>query len=265
MQAIIVSKNRAFQLDALLQSIDLYAPNLHPYIIYKYDSDFFKNGYDIIKQNFSSCIWIEENGFKNTILSAFELENSKCICMLTDDSIFYNNLNWYDDILYSFFKANNCWTFSPRCGLNTKQQCHWHPIFQKEINPISKIENTIIWSFKEHDYSTDYGRPISIDGNINCKEILYNIMLENEWNWCGALDGLPTTKLEPYMASYIESILVNIPINSTHGKAADNWGKFIIQDFEKLNSLYLDGCRANLQKMNFNNIVGGHQEIEYII
>lgn len=265
MQAIIVSKDRACQLDALLQSIVKYAPQLQPYIIYTASSPKYLDAYRIVQAEYNWCHFYLEDGFKNTIMQALTENNSKCVCLLTDDSIFYNNLLYTDNSLNEMFQRTKCWTFSPRCGLNTQQQCHWMPIFQEPIEIIYQEDNMMMWNFTKHSYSNDYGRPVSLDGNINSREKLVPQMSVENWNWCGGLDGICTEPFLPYMSSYKHSILTNIPVNSTHGNKTDNWGKFVNQSFEELNNKFLSGLRVNIEKMDFSHVIGGHQEIEYII
>ncbi len=268
--AMVVSKDRACQLDALLQSIYKYAPNIFNIdVVYKYSNSFYADGYAKLirlpQHQHYDIKWIPENTFRDSVIQSVEESNSSCCALLTDDSIFFDFFPISDHMLSSIFETRNCKTFSPRCGFNTKQQCHWEPIFQKEIEPVWENNSLVMWDFTKHDYSTDYGRPVSLDGNINDRRTLLEMMKTNDWNWCGGLDGMNTGPLQPYMMSYKKSILTNIPVNSTHGSYATNWGKFYTFTFEELNQAFLDGKRININKMDFSNVIGGHQEIEYIL
>lgn len=270
--AIIVSKDRACQLDALLQSIDKYAPGIFKaHIIYKSSNQSYQDGYNKMIEGRiyynTPLAWWPEITFKSTILSAVEFgqsyDNSLCCELLTDDSIYFRPFTFNDSTLKDFFNTHNCKSFAPRCGFNTQQQCHWAPIFQKKIEPVYEDENIIKWKFSEHDYGTDYGRPISLDGNIHPIDVLYESMINNQWNWCGGLDAMNTEPFQPYISSYKHSILTNIPANSTHGAIADNWGKHYAYSFEELNAMFLKGYRLDIDNIDFSNVIGGHQEFEF--
>lgn len=266
--AIIVSKDRACQLDALIQSMNKYAPGIFDInIIYKQSNDFYQAGYNRLSDltEDEDINWIYEDTFRTSIIQAVQNSDSKCCILLTDDSIFFDDFTFNDITLFSFFEQYNCKTFSPRCGFNTKQQCHWEPIFQREIEPIYDLNDIIIWDFMQHDFSTDYGRPVSLDGNIHPRELLLDSMINSEWTWCSALDGMNREKFLPHMASYKHSILTNVPVNSTHGAIANNWGKYYTFTFEELNQAFLDGKRININKLDFSKVNGAHSEIEYII
>lgn len=261
--AVIVSKDRACQLDALLQSIEKYAPGIFDiHIMFKTSNEEYLGGYQILWQRWWDKVELhKEITFKDTLCHIVKNSKSLCCQLLTDDSLWFRPFTFTDEELFTFFCEYNCWSFAPRCGFNTQQQCHWSPIFQDKIEPVRDFGNVIMWDFTKHSYATDYGRPISLDGNIHPREMLLEEMIKHDWNWCGGLDALPLDRFKPYLASYKESCMVNIPMNSTHGAIADNWGKFHSYTFEELNQRFLDGQRIDIDSMNFDSIIGGHQEL----
>jgi hypothetical protein len=60
------------------------------------------------------------------------------------------------------------------------------------------------------------------------------------------------------MASFPESVLVNTPNNivNTNGLTHKS-------DVKELNKNYLNGSVIDLESMDFSNIIGCHQEIEF--
>ena len=65
------------------------------------------------------------------------------------------------------------------------------------------------------------------------------------------------------MCSFKESVLVNTPINIV-GSSENQSGEFYGMSLKELNDKYIDGKRINIDKMDFSNIVGCHQEVELV-
>lgn len=272
MNYIIFSKDRACQLDLLLRSMYKYVPTSIN-IVYIYSSIDFENGYIKLINKYDHNYhlnWIKQTNFRENVLNIARTSVSHCLGFLTDDSIFIDKFDLSDKELYDILISEGCNAFSTRCGLNTIKQCHYADIYQKNINPQSlnpkTPSNMIKWIYKEHPWEYNYGRPISLDGNIHPREILLK-MLETQTFWSNPrqLDDLSFADLDPYMMSYKHNILINVPVNLAFGGCADNYSHFYSYPLEELNQRFLDGEQIKSLPDNFKDqdLNMAHMEIPY--
>jgi hypothetical protein len=262
MNIVIFSKDRAAQLDLLIQSIYKFVFDPNIFVIYKHSEKKYQAAYDILFKKYIDVIFIREICIKDELIDlTYSLDGATCLC--TDDSVFFRelpNIN-YEQLLID----NDCNSFSTRSGLNTSQQCHWKPIFQKPINNLSTDVNFLKWKWAEHDYSTDYGRPMSIDGNIFLSSKLYKILKETTWDNPRNLDAIMHADFGEYIMSCNHSVLTCIPWNLVAPGYADNYGLFHKHHQSDINNNYLNGQTIQLDKLDFSNVYSSHIEIPLIM
>lgn len=262
MNIVIFSKDRAAQLDLLIQSIYKFVCNPNIFVIYKYSEEKYQTAYNILSNKYSNIILIKEYELREELIDIIdELDRTTCLC--TDDSVFFRELPKinYEQLLID----NNCNSFSTRSGLNTLQQCHWKPIFQKPINNLSTDHNFLKWKWSEHDYRTDYGRPMSIDGNIFLSSKLHKILKETNWDNPRNLDAIMHDDFGEHIMSFHHSVLTCIPWNLVAPGNADNYGLFHKHHQSDINNNYLNGKTIQLDKLDFSNVYSSHIEIPMIM
>ena len=89
---LIFSKDRACQLDALLQTIDRHAPMLRPTILYSWSDRRYHEGYRLLRlQRAGSGIeWIAQPAADTfALLTRYLVGQSELVCLLVDDDLFY--------------------------------------------------------------------------------------------------------------------------------------------------------------------------------
>lgn len=261
--AIIFSKDRAAQLRLLLYSIQKNAPkafNLN--VIYTSSSQNFKNGYEKVIGEFSSvCNFIEQSdNFKEDVLNLLN-SDSEFSCFFTDDDIIYKPFDV--EVVKNSIKADDdVFCFSLRLGTNVT--------FCYTMNTENVLKNyddlgeLIKWNWSLH--YLDFGYPLSVDGHVfRTKDILKltrKVSFTNPNLFEGNLQIFDTFPKEK-MVSFKSNVLVNTPnniVNSTHpNRHSADFGISV----EKLNSDYLEGKIIDLESMDFTNIIGCHQEIEF--
>jgi hypothetical protein len=271
LNVIIFSKNRAMQLDLLLQSI-LLNFNVEDYtlnILYKSSNDEYNRGYNTIRDLYPQFKYKKEESFKQDLLSLFN--DSKYTVFLTDDDIIYQSFKLNNDELHNIFMLTNANCFSLRLGLNTK-----HCYTQQKLNSLEEfkthnfyydtdlIEPVISW--KVGDGTNDYSYPMSVDGHIFKTEYIKNLCEILEYGNPNFFEAMLSNfgRNEMIISSYKNSKLVNSPINRVQETFKNLSGMKYSYSSEDLNEMYLDGLILNLEKMNFNEITGCHQEIQPI-
>jgi len=111
----------------------------------------------------------------------------------------------------------------------------------------------------------DFGYPLSVDGHIfRTKEILKltkKVSFSNPNTYEASLqifDNFPRNK----MWSYKHSVLVNSPSNIVQSTFQNRKGETYGISTKDLNDAFLSGRFIELDKIDFSNIVGCHQELE---
>lgn len=257
LNVIIFSKDRAMQLDLLLQSI-LLNFNVEDYtlnILYKASNDEYNRGYNTIRDLYPQFNYKKEESFKSDLLSLFN--NSQYTVFFTDDDIVFKSLKLNNDELHNIFMLTNANCFSLRLGLNTKH-CYTQQRLNKLNNhnthnfyfDIDLIEPVISW--KVSDGTNDYSYPMSVDGHIFKTEYIKNLSETLEYTNANLFEIFLTnfTKSDMIISSYEHSKLVKNVI-----KTYSN---------EDLNEMYLDGTIINFNKLNFTEINSSSQEIKPI-
>ena len=264
--ALVFSKDRACQLDALLRSIDHFAPDIFDVkVLYTYSNSRFKDGYEQINsKSYNTTVGMHlEHSFREQTIRLTENSLSKCVCFFTDDTLLYSQVEDGDLQFLHKMQVSGADTFSLRNGINTVVQKHWEPIAYQQRLEATEFANFITWNFKCHSYETDYGRPVSLDGNMHPKSVLLESMKKNNWNCPRSLDSLNRDDFGDIIASYKHSVAVNIPVNLAYGGQADNWGHYCRFTLEDLNKRFIAGERIDFETMDFSKVLCSHQEIGY--
>lgn len=261
--AIIFSKDRASQLRLLIYSIQKNAPhafNLN--VIYKHSNDEFKQGYEKVKSEFSSlCNFVEQtDNFKQDVLNLLD-SDSEYSCFFTDDDIIYKTFD-ATKVIKAIESDEDVFCFSLRLGVNTTfcYAMNTPNVFRDyEDN-----DGVLKWDWSVH--YLDFGYPLSVDGHIfKTKDILKltkKIGFVNPNTYEAGLqifDSFPKNK----MTSFKESVLVNTPNNIVNTSFANRNGLTHGASVESLNDDYLDGKIIDMESMDFSDIKGCHQEIEF--
>lgn len=258
---IVFSKDRACQLNLLLESINKNAPGIFDLtVIYLASSEKFKSGYELIIPAFPNVKFIEQGeDFKVDVLQL--LTDSTLTCFFTDDDIIYKPITG-EDIIKSMAEDDDLFCFSLRMGQNVK--------FCYTLNVDNVLHNyedhgrMIKWDWTVH--YCDFGYPLSVDGHVfRTKEIakmIRKVAFKNpnelEIN-LQIFDNFPKAK----MASYKESTLVNTPNNIVNDVVPNRNAQTFGISAHELNKRLLAGEFIDLEQMDFSKVIGCHQEIEY--
>jgi hypothetical protein len=261
--AIIFSKDRAAQLRLLIYSIQKNAPhafNLN--VIYTSSNEEFNKGYEKVKGEFSSlCNFVKQtDNFKGDVLNLLD-SDSELSCFFTDDDIIYKSFS-VESVKNSINNDEDVFCFSLRLGKNTNfcYAMNTPNVFRD----YSESDGTLSWDWSVH--YLDFGYPLSVDGHIfKTKDILKltkKVGFTNPNTFEAALqifESFPKNK----MTSFPESVLVNTPNNIVNTSFANRNGLTHGADVKELNKNYLAGSVIDLESMDFSNVIGCHQEIEF--
>lgn len=261
--AIIFSKDRAAQLRLLLYSIQKNVPHAFKLnVIYKYSNDSFKEGYEKVRGEFGGlCNFVEQTSdFKQDVINLLS-SDSQFSCFFTDDDIIYRQFD-VNRVLDIMKGDDDVFCFSLRLGINTKF-CYTmnSPNVLKNYEDLSDV---IKWQWNVH--YLDFGYPLSVDGHIfrtkEMSKLTKNVAFSNPNTYEAALQVFENFPREK-MASFKESVLVNTPNNIVNTVFKNRAGLTHGADVKILNDDFLEGKIISLESMDFSNIIGCHQEIEF--
>lgn len=274
----IPSKNRAFQCDALLNSLERNAPGLfRPYVVYRTSNDKYLQGYKLLINRWADKVYFTREEDDQHSQRAFyhflelDLYSNNIIGLFADDCLFYSKTNIYKEEIEHQFYDQRLWSFSFRIGQNVSQHNYISSTPNKK--PIDYYEEGkfLYWNFREgfnSIWESSFSFPFGFDGCLyRAKDLLFLANGENfgsiaTWEHfiCrnNRLDLLPNRK---YMISPLYSTVFCQQINNANGNGLTNKG--YRRTLEELNQVYLDGYIIDFDSMDFSNINSTHQEIPF--
>ena len=225
MLAIIFSKNRAMQLDALLRSMDLYFNDLSLVVVlWRATSKGHRACYQVLQDERISpkYFFAEEVDFKKQ--TEWMVRTADEIVFLVDDDIFYKPVP-------KFTKLNTGETRSLRLGDNVNNKAH-------------------------------FNYTISVDGNIFRRQDILPYMEEIDYTNPNELEGRLVPYQHNFKMLTTEQYLIGVPHNrvsdSSGCKFTGDYGE------DDLAEMFINGRRIDIESMDYSNIRGVHSNINYI-
>lgn len=255
--AIVFSRDRACQLDALLHSIREFAFGLFSplHVLYTSSDVDFEQGYARCSDEHSAVFVREANFREDTLLL---LPEDGPVCFFTDDDVFYR---WVARVpIPEALEDEQILGFSLRLGLNTS---YCYPLAQVQPPPQASERRGFVtwpWAFASHDF----GYPLSLDGHVLRAADVRTLVNGYDFTNPNQLEEILARQASrlshrPELASFTESTLVGIPANIVNLTHPNRFGA--LATARELNERYLAGERINRVAMDFAQVIGAHQEI----
>ena len=265
--AIVFSKDRACQLDALLMSIEAYAAGRFDpvYVLWTYSNPAYRVGYGLCAERHRDVIFLHEVNFREDTLAL--LEGKKLVCFFTDDDILTGPV---DEGAEETLAWNRVLAFSLRLGRNTT---YCYPLAREQVLPGLIVNGYLehstftddmqCWRWKEAD--GDFSYPFSLDGHVLRVADVKTAIQDHGFTNPNQLEDILAQRASiffdrPLLASYQHSRLVGIPanrVNATHpNRFAEGWRTHAAAE---LNRRYLAGER--IQEFDCTAVGAAHQEI----
>ena len=272
--AIVFSKNRALQLDLLLNSIKTnFKQCMRIFVLFKADEN-HKESYEILQKEHKGVAFVKQKDFYDDLCDIASEITTNCTVMFTDDDIVYRSVDIRSDILEQL-QNNNFACFSLRLGTNiTKRQVG--SVFVNEVSPIFSIYyDDRIWNRTEFLPFSYFGYPLSVDGHIFASDKISNMFNKiNYWN--KKYNYLETPNmLEVLLQRFFfeighvmvcnkQSSVVNSPNNRVQEEYQNRAGDKYSYCEDHLMNLFLSGYRIKLENLDFSNVNSPHTEIKLI-
>lgn len=254
---LIFSKDRAAQLDALLQSMERYFPYASSIVALVAWSDVQHNyAYQECGRRFSgrtpAITLIPQAGFERNLwwwLNRCE----RPIMFLVDDDLFYRPAPPRTGLPFSYALGNNL-TYSETQG----------------VEQIPPGELAFDWAPGGDPRAGDFGYPLTVDATVYDKSTILPLLgfhfdnptqleagLANQWR--------TFHETTPIMHMAEESSVVSIPHNRVTTGSMNPISGLACFSVERLRDDYLAGKRIRLEEMDFSNIHDRHTAVPYVI
>jgi hypothetical protein len=242
-EVIIFSKDRAFQLDGLLRSMDRFFEHPHRTIVlYASSSPDYQRSYDMLSARHEDVAWRLESDFKKDVLDLVDAagkQGSRFVMFLVDDIVFTRRFTG-EDMLEHLEEDEDLLAVSLRLGENIY---FCHPRGSK-TEPPNFLENGRCHWRDAHPGYWDY--PMSIDGNIyrqgDMVETLAKINFTNPNSFEAAMSGKPIDR--PCLLCHPKPYLVNLALNLVQDMFNNPHGDV---SAEFLNERYIEGYVIDIE------------------
>lgn len=264
-QVIIFSKNRACQLNLLLDSIKENAPLLFDKIsvLYKSDDEEYLSGYQKLFEKYPSILFVNEKNFKKETIELID-DNIEATTFMVDDAVIFRKVMARKvDIIRPVVKEN--FIFSLRLGLNC---VYSHPANVNYVLGEHEIKGEyIIFDYTKQQIG-DFSYPLSTDGHIFNTKLIKNLLTKIDFynpNTLEAnLQNFVYLNLIPKMVKcFRESKLVSIPANLVNNTFRNRHALEFGMHEKELNNKFISGETIDLEMLDFSGVNGPHKEIKY--
>jgi hypothetical protein len=255
---IVFSKDRPLQLQAFIESCDIFFKNYDRlYLVYNYSDKDYKSAYDQIVIKYDKIIAIDENkysSFKTALSFVLNSLSTQKFMFFVDDIMFTDYINASN---FANVDLKNA-IISLRLGLNL----NYSYVVKEKMNlpKFSNTNNFIEWNWNESEY--DWAYPLSLDGNMYLVEEFKILIKHLNFKSPNTLeDSLQIIK--KYFGKrkglcFEKSKLFNNPCNKVQSDNNNYHGSLHQDDLLKL---WQEGFRINpLNYQNYNNI-SVHEEV----
>jgi hypothetical protein len=264
---IILSKNRASQLDLLISSIRKNFKEIHDIsVIYTYSDDFYKQGYEKVINKHKNVRFIKENIFRDDYLSVLNGIKTDFMLNFCDDNFILHDMS-VDKVVDEYRRDDKIISASLRLSKKYKY-CYTQNKYFDMPSFISE-DSLLKWDWTKCNPESDWGYPYPIDNNLYStsyyKQLISQCTLKNP-----CIEGEINRKRnysKPHMISLPEIKIITITNNK-----AQTWGANRCYDkqeysLENLNKLYLENMIIDAEeienKIDLNTLNACHIEYDW--
>jgi hypothetical protein len=255
-RCIIVSKDRAMQLDACLRSAEQNAPFTGEiFVVYKATTPEFEEGYQLLAQSTRARL-LPERDFRSDVMDLIDPTVSNTVFLMDDNLCFRRPSGQVSP-------GDQVAAVNLRLGLNTTY-CYALDRDQPIPNLVSDGD-LIAWDWRSA--SDDFSYPMSIDGSIFNTRLLLRMLARARFRNPNELEEelhLRRHLAPPWLVSFRQSSVVGIPVNLVNATHHNRAGTDPSLAPAALNARFLAGERIALDAMEFSDVRGAHQEIPIV-
>lgn len=271
---LIISKNRAMQLECLIRSMSDNFKEWRGekmYILWRATTNNYRRGYEQLMKSLplDRFIFIEETNFEKQIKTFLIEHGYKNICLGVDDGVCIDPYPYSLSLVDNFLDEYQTIAFSFRLGLNTTTQNYLTGESQEDLRVLGYKDlqyNHIIWNWKIRPRNENYGYPFSFDFTCYRGKDLCEWILPLSFKNPRHLESLLASKgwnsyTNKFMISPTHSKFIVNTVNCVQETKLEA-GVFFPHSAESLNEKFLQGYVIDYKKMLLGQVTGCHGEFE---
>ncbi len=268
---IIISKDRAMQLDLLLRSANRFCGDLfsETIVVYNASTPEFQEGYDKLKQLWPQVHMIPESNFEPAYRKAVEESYFPILCILSDDCFFYKNVAVFNrEIIPAILRKD---VFSFILGIGGDSRYSGTTGHYYKMPEFKKDGSILTWEWKTADKG-EFQCPFMLAANFYKREDYISCLNEIQFNSPSYLEFNLQQTWQRRRKDEITDLCACLPIqtlvHSLNNRVQDEFKNISGVEFpftaEGLNEAYLSGKVIDLEKLDTSKINGLHKEIDLI-
>lgn len=258
---IIFSRDRALQLNALLESIEQYSKSEIQFIIQYSCSENHSLSYQELINKYRNYCFIKESDFRDTLINIISTVQTNYLFFLVDDQVFINTFRIED--LTNKMQKN---TFaSLRLGKNIS---NWG-IKDVELTPVYFEKGNILeWKWLLNKKQHDWGYQFSVDGTIyrtiDILRCVKSIPFKAPNSFEANMNSVILYKRNNYGISFHTPVVVNLIINAS--RKEDDYNDCVSGEYstEDLLDLWNKGKKLDVHKISTMSFSSTHHIINNI-
>ena len=266
LRSVIFSKNRAMQLQALLESFELHsrsAKNIHLSVLYKVD-DQFRHQYVQLEKDYPDVLFVEEVALVKQLVSLYK--GFDFLFMQADDNIFIRKFSLVK-IMDELDAHESAIGFSLRLGLNINQS---YMTGVKWTLKDYKVVNKIIIKFNWVKSSIEFGYPLEATASVYRVSQVGPIIVKTPERTPSGVESNLNRNRKRFrekirkILCYRKSAIFSVPVNVVQiFRPGNRFGIEFSYSVEELANKFDEGYRINVQKFSGIEPVSTHQEVEF--
>lgn len=262
---IIFSKDRAMQLDAVLQSLRLHCRDVNKLdvtVLYTTSNQIYEKQYLKLVEEHPYVHFMKEHHFKQQLLSS--IASYPFVLFFVDDNLFVKPFV-IEDLSESLASHTDALGYSLRLGRNTRY-CYSMDRFQNlpNVRPIEKRFLKWNWTAGE----CDFGYPLEVSSSMYRKSDLIPLLTEANFSNPNTLESELARRAHKFaglkncMISHETSISFCNPINKVQQVYNNRAGGNAKYSIIELSRMFEQGNRIDVEKYSGFVPRACHQEVE---
>jgi len=265
---IILSMDRALQLDLLLRSMERNCGNLFSEVIVLYgaSSGEFESGYDEIRKQWESVKMVGETDFEQDMHCIIGEADNEMVCILADDCIFYRDISAHTDEIVRVVLREDVYSFI--LGIGGDSTYSGMLKYNYQVPTFQEDGKALVWNWKEADRG-EFQCPFMLAANIYKKEdylgCVRGISFKNPSTFESSLQKTWQRERKGEMKSLCACLPQQSLVHSLNNRVQDvcknEAGVEYPFSSHDLNESFLSGKVVDLDALDFSSVTGLHQEI----
>jgi len=263
--SLIFSKDRALQLQAMLESFYIHCVDkekMDVYVLYKCSVEEYVHQYDQLQKQFPGIKFVVETDLSEDINEI--LEGHEYVFFQVDDNIIFDTV---EASVATKYLEEDVIGFSFRLGENITY-CYMLRSEQKLPNFIELSDEVVKYNWIEEEF--DFGYPLEVSSSVYRVLDVRPYLTKQNLTHLTMVEGILNKNKKdfelkkPFLACCKESKMFSLPLNNTSGAKNNRAGELRYYTERELANFFDSGKRIRIENLFDKSIVSCHQEFPIV-